>query len=305
MIPVCNRLTYLEQALRSVLDQAPGTGEMQIEVIDNSTREAGVEDFVRRVAESRVSYFRQPVHRTMSENWNTCLERSQGTLVHLLHDDDFVAPGFYREIDTLSNRFPDVALLVSRSFVVDEKGVVTQVTPRLTWLEESSRDATPNYGVNLIQCPGVVMRRDFYELSGGFRTDIAFALDYEMWMRAIIRAGAAALSQPMAYYREHGAADTSERALKGLNVWESWKVGLLIASYSPSLDVEVYRRWCEWNSCYQSSKFETAGNHTAAAANFRVFWKVSSLRGKVRWFFRATFDGAWKVTLKQLRYLVD
>jgi hypothetical protein len=34
-----------------------------------------------------------------------------------------------------------------------------------------------------IQCPAIVVRRSVYEMLGGFRTDLPFAGDWEMWTR--------------------------------------------------------------------------------------------------------------------------
>ena len=63
-------------------------------------------------------------------NWNTCIDRARGHLVHILHDDDFVAPGYYEEIYALTNKYPDLGLYATRSFFIDEESVVTGVIPR-------------------------------------------------------------------------------------------------------------------------------------------------------------------------------
>jgi hypothetical protein len=34
-----------------------------------------------------------------------------------------------------------------------------------------------------VQCPAIVVRRDVYEHLGGFRPDLVYALDWEMWVR--------------------------------------------------------------------------------------------------------------------------
>ena len=60
MMPVFNCGTYLEQALASVLVQAPEREHMQIVVVDDASNDIDVEALVRRVGGDRVDYFRQP-----------------------------------------------------------------------------------------------------------------------------------------------------------------------------------------------------------------------------------------------------
>src|SRR5215211_1793383 len=89
MIPTYECAGYLRQTLRSVLAQDPGPEVMQIEVVDD----ASTDDPAAVVAElggGRVDFFRQPRNVGHVENFNTCLRRAQGRLVHLLHGDDAV-----------------------------------------------------------------------------------------------------------------------------------------------------------------------------------------------------------------------
>ncbi len=96
MIPTYNCARYLEAALRSVLAQDPGPEAMQIEVVDDHSTADDPEEMVARLGGGRVAFHRQPENVGVVGNLNTCLQRSRGELVHLLHGDDFVLDGFYR-----------------------------------------------------------------------------------------------------------------------------------------------------------------------------------------------------------------
>src|SRR5262249_23206416 len=94
MIPVYNRTKYLAQALNSVLAQGFDQQEMQVEVVDDCSAEGDSEDVVKAINPKRISFYRQSRRVGMAANWNTCIERARGRLVHILHDDDFVGAGY-------------------------------------------------------------------------------------------------------------------------------------------------------------------------------------------------------------------
>src|SRR5207245_6708731 len=49
-------------------------------------------------------------------NWNRCLGTGTGSFVHVMHDDDEVAAGFYEAILALAARFPEASLLATGTF---------------------------------------------------------------------------------------------------------------------------------------------------------------------------------------------
>ena len=95
MIPTFNCADYLRITLQSLLDQVPGPDEMQIEVVDDCSTKDNPEAVVQELGRGRAQFFRQPGNVGAIENFNTCVRRSRGHYVHLLHGDDLVCPGFY------------------------------------------------------------------------------------------------------------------------------------------------------------------------------------------------------------------
>ena len=88
MIPTYHCARYLGETLRSVLAQDPGPDAMQIEVVDDHSTQDDPESVVREVGRGRVGFFRQPANVGITRNFATCITRSRGRLVHLLHGDD-------------------------------------------------------------------------------------------------------------------------------------------------------------------------------------------------------------------------
>jgi glycosyltransferase involved in cell wall biosynthesis len=95
MIPVFNCAQFLKETLESVLSQDLGETLMQIEVVDDASTDTDVAALVNKIGKGRVRYFCQTFNAGSLRNFETCINRSKGKLVHLLHGDDRVKDGFY------------------------------------------------------------------------------------------------------------------------------------------------------------------------------------------------------------------
>lgn len=210
MIPVYNRTTYLEKTLRSVLCQHPGENVMQVEVVDDASTMSDPEPLVRRLCGDRVGFSRQPRNLGGVGNWNSCVDRSRGEWVHLLHSDDVVFPGFYAQLKDALDKRADVGAAFCRHIGIDEDD-------RLIWtsdLETPTPGILPRFIEKIsvsqrIQCPSIVVRRDVYEKLGGYWPDLAYAADWEMWIR--IAAHYPIWYEPtiLAAFRHHSASWTA------------------------------------------------------------------------------------------------
>ena len=145
MIPTFNCASYLRHTLQGVLAQAPGPETMQIEVVDDCSTKDDPEAVVRELGGGRVGFFRQPQNGGAIANFNRCLERSRGMLVHVLHGDDLVLPGFYAEIDRLERVAPAMNLYACRNFGVDEAGVIDWISRRIPELAAGGHSAASFY----------------------------------------------------------------------------------------------------------------------------------------------------------------
>lgn len=184
MIPTYNRTRYLEKTLRSVLSQDPGAEEMQVEVVDDNSTFDDPEPLVRRVGGARVTFVRQPRHTGLVPNFNSCVERSRGHWVHILHTDDFVLPGFYERLKAAVTARSEVGAAFCRALFIDAdgrricEGELERPTPGILagYIEKigvSQRIVTPT----------IVVRRGVYEKLGGYLPDLKYTPDWQMWIR--------------------------------------------------------------------------------------------------------------------------
>jgi len=184
MIPCYNRAHYLEKALTSVLAQDPGPEEMQIAVVDDASTLDDPEVVVRRLAGERAVFFRQPRNLGQFGNVNDCLERARGQWVHILHSDDVVFPGFYATLKAALVSRDDIGAAYCRGSTIDENGALK----RISVAESSEPGVLPRFiatigARNKILTPSIVVRRSVYEKLGGYRLDLPYAADWEMWIR--------------------------------------------------------------------------------------------------------------------------
>lgn len=185
MIPTYNCADTLERTLRSVLDQDPGPAIMQIEVVDDCSTEDDPEPVVRKVAGKRVAFTRHAQNRGHVHNFNSCITRSRGHLVHILHGDDWVKDHFYSRLGTAFEGEPSVGAAVCRSLYMDHQGAEAGLTD----LEREGRGIIDDWLVRILSrqricAPSIVVRREVYEHLGGFDPRFTTAgEDWEMWVR--------------------------------------------------------------------------------------------------------------------------
>lgn len=203
MMPTFNGDPRLAAALESVLTQAPGPEEMQIEVVDDRSTRGDPRALVERVGEGRATFFQQPANVGHSANFNTCIRRARGQVVHILHDDDAVLPGFYGRLGTALRDRPEVGAAFTRSIYADADGhwrsfsPVERATPGIIddWLYRIASGQR-------VTTPSVVVRRSTYEAIGGFDQSVTTGgEDWEMWVRIATRFPVWFEPEPLAVYR--------------------------------------------------------------------------------------------------------
>lgn len=282
MIPTFNCAAYLRQTLESVLAQAPGPEEMQIEVIDDCSTQDDPEAVVREIGQGRVIFHRKEKNEGVTPNFNTCIERSQGELVHILHGDDWVLPGFYDEIQRLNELNPEVSLLATRCVFTDEAGRWIRLSPFLPHLAAATKNASDLHIRTEFQCAGVVVKRSFYEEHGGFRTDLIHTADSEMWHRGIRLGGGMVSQKVLACYRVFEGNDTSRLCRTASNLRDRRRLLGILAAEVPDYPRETAKRALISMAQRQWRFFIKTGDREAAAHNARFLVEIGGPRERLR-----------------------
>lgn len=279
MIPVFNCSRYLPQTLESVLIQDPGPARMQIEVVDDGSTDADVAELVRRISGDRVRYFRQPQNVGSLRNFHTCLQRSTGELIHLLHGDDLVRKGFYQSIGNLFDRQPAVGAAFCRYGYIDEQGRFLHAQDT-----ESHKDGILSNWLERIierqriQYVAMVVKREVYEDLGGFY-GVEYGEDWEMWVRIAAKYGVGYVPQILADYRRHKSSISGRSFLTGKNMNELQTVMNNIGKYLPEEKrVEIGRKSRKFYAHYAmriaNSLWIDLRNKSGAVAQVQAAWNM-------------------------------
>ncbi len=209
MIPTYNCAHYLSETLTSVLSQDLGADLMQIEVVDDCSSDDDPKAVVRDVGEERVEFYQQLVNAGVPGNFETCLQRSRGHLIHLLHGDDAVRPGFYTKMQQIFDQNPGIGAAFCRQIFIDEHGHWQSISE----LEQAQSGILANGLERLaseqrIMTPSMVVRREVYEKLGGFDSRLSCAEDWEMWVRIAAHYPIGYEVEPLALYRMHPNSNT-------------------------------------------------------------------------------------------------
>jgi GT2 family glycosyltransferase len=272
MIPTYHCAGYLVRTLESVLAQDPGPERMQIEVVDDGSTRDDPEATVRDLGGGRVEFFRQARNTGQVHNLNTCIRRSRGRLVHLLHGDDQVRAGFYERMAAAFAAQPSAGAAFCRYLVMDEEdsGMLEG------WLERIGSGQR-------LQTPGMVVRREVYERLGGFDDRLRYCEDWEMWVRIAAACPVWYEVEPLAVYRVHRASVSGRDVRTGENGAHLRRaIGINREHLPPDRADEISRRAATNNAhaCVRRAfRFANAGELGASWAQIREAVRFSRSPG--------------------------
>src|SRR4051794_10427964 len=95
LLPTRNRTEYLSHAVYTILNQDYDNWEA---IVSDNHSEQDIAAYVASLGEPRIKYFRTNGFVSVTENWNTALEKSSGDYVIMLGDDDGLLSGYLRKI---------------------------------------------------------------------------------------------------------------------------------------------------------------------------------------------------------------
>lgn len=208
MIPTYNCARYLGETLRSVLAQDPGPDAMDIVVVDDASSDdpaSVVEDLGR----GRIQFCRQARNLGLHANLAACLRQSRGLLVHLLHGDDCVSPGFYAAMES-GFADPAVGAAFCRWRVIDGNGAALSHAEAEAPFPGRLPDALAVLASGQrIVTPSIAVRRSVWEQLGGFDERLQSAEDWEMWVRIAAHHAIHYDPRVLASYRVHENSATA------------------------------------------------------------------------------------------------
>jgi protein O-GlcNAc transferase len=269
VIPVYNRDQFLLECLASVLAQYTGGQGMEIIVIDNGSAPP-LDTLVESIGKGIVRYHRHDQTLPLQQNWNSAVSASRGLWVHLLHDDDYVLPGFYATLRDGLKAAPDTvgAAFTAYENIDEDDQVIFRNRPlgdrrgiAHGWIEK--------IGVaNVLNPPAVVVRRDSYERLGGYSDEILYTTDWELYLRLVSFCDWWYEPEILVRYRQHGFNVTAEQNRAGAQGEAFWRAIEMAERYLPERVRErttARARRYYFNWCLQRLRLPLQAGNTAGA----------------------------------------
>lgn len=222
-IPAYNCASYLRETLQSVLAEGEPPERMQIVVVDDGSSD-NPEAVVRELGGERIEFHRQS-NQGPCATFNACVGHARGELVHLLHGDDRVRPGFYARVDAVFAAQPTAGMFTCRCREIDDHGAFLRDSylpppPTSQLVNDYARLIVPR---NHIRTPGVVLRREVYDRMGGYEARLNHTQDWHMWLKAAEWGPVWHEVDLLADYRLHAGSDTSKKFKNGEYLFEIWQ----------------------------------------------------------------------------------
>ncbi len=212
-IPTFNRSRFLRESIRSVLSQT--FADFELIVVDNASTD-GTPEVVSSFQDRRIRYIRHERNIGLQANLNECLRTGQCEFVIIFHDDDIMLRDLLgREFEVLKSA-SDVVLVHCAAQLVDEEGEIYSV-PGQKWPSlTQGLDFVRRYWGSRdcgVTAPSVMLRRSVALRLGGFKEDLNYSLDADLWQRMAFEGQVAFLDEVLLYNRIHSGQTTS-RILK-------------------------------------------------------------------------------------------
>jgi GT2 family glycosyltransferase len=182
----------------------------------------------------RVSFFQQPHNVGHVANFNVCLQRARGHLIHILHGDDAVREGFYDRMQQVFVEHPELGAAFCRIITMDEHSHWQKISP----IEQQKSGILEGWLEKIaigqrLQTPSVVVRREVYEHLGGFDRRLAWTEDWEMWVRIAAYYPVWYEVEPLAIYRVHSSSSSGRLRRTGEDIQDVRRAIEINKSYLP------------------------------------------------------------------------
>ena len=205
MTPSLGQAAFLEDALRSVLDQDDAA--LEYVVADGGSTDGSVE-IIRRHADRLAAWWSEP-DEGHADAVNRGFARTSGEIMGWLNSDDRLLPRSLEIVRELFTRFPEMQWLTSGfPATIDEAGRLVRVNRTLGVAREpyllGLNGLQPWSTSSFVQQESTFWRRSLWEAAGG-RLDPSYepAADFELWVRFFQHAELWTVDTPLGAFRVH------------------------------------------------------------------------------------------------------
>ncbi|WP_104992095.1 glycosyltransferase family A protein [Deinococcus sp. NW-56] len=196
-LPVYNAETYVELALRSVLNQDYRNWELI--VLDDGSTDRSLE-IVRAVQDSRIRVLADGTNRGLSARLNETVQQARGEFYVRMDADDLMVPHRLSAQIEFLQKHPGCDVVGASAYIINGKGELTGIRSGNPFSESGFLSVLQ--GGAFIH-PTVTGKTAWFR-ANPYDTTVERCEDIELWLRTADRSNFGQIEEPLLFYREEG-----------------------------------------------------------------------------------------------------
>ncbi|MEZ6131816.1 MAG: glycosyltransferase family 2 protein [Planctomycetaceae bacterium] len=217
--PSFNQANFLNQTISSVLDQ--NYENLEYIVIDGGSNDGSIE-IIEKYA-SRLHYWVSEKDRGQSDAINKGFSKATGDIYGWINSDDYLLPGSLKAISTYFSNESTCDVINGGCLLVDQHSQHIQKkvpgsdsTSSTRRIETTATDCFEKWTASWFAQQSTFWRSNLWQDVGGLRTDLHYAMDFDLWMRFARLTEIKPIPDVLAAYRFHSDAKCSSQWYKVL-----------------------------------------------------------------------------------------
>ncbi|NHN27568.1 glycosyltransferase family 2 protein [Flavobacterium jejuense] len=186
IIPVYNKVNYIEETLKSVLEQR--FTDYEIIIIDDGSTDSSLE-IINQFLDNRICIYKQE-NKGVAAARNFGIEKSKGKLIAFLDADDYWFPNHLEEIVKLYHDFPNCGMYCNLYRIKTAKKYFQKISFR--GIEKDFRGIVINYFYSnkpfrISWTSATAVPKYVLEFYNGFNSSVTIGEDIELWTKIGIK----------------------------------------------------------------------------------------------------------------------
>lgn len=258
IIPLYNKASYVEKAVRSVLNQS--CQEFELIIVNDGSTDNSLEVVKAMQMEDVDVQIIDQINSGVSTTRNNGVLHSKHPYICFLDADDWWKTTFLEEMKVLIRTFPEAGIYGSSYFIV--RNQQSRVAP--IGVDESFNQGLIDYCrvyAKTLCMPltsiSVIVPKFIFEQEHGFKTDLKLGEDFDLWLRIAMKYPVAFLNKPLAYYNQD--VELTNRAI-GDKLYEP-KEHMLFSDYGKLMQEPEFRLLYEKLALYGLRPYYISGKN--------------------------------------------
>lgn len=186
IVPSYNHKNFVEEALRSVLDQE--IENMEVIVVDDASND-GTVDVIKNIKDDRINFIELKENRSKHPR-NLALDIARGEFIAFQNSDDFWEKEKLKKQLEIMEKNDKIAVCFSGVKIIDEFGkemqdswmnnvFTTENRKSSLWLRRFFDEG------NCLCISSALVRKSALKLAGNFRANLINLSDFDLWVRLV------------------------------------------------------------------------------------------------------------------------